>query len=98
MKHWRRRIRAATGIGLTWSAMSGLLPSGSFVVTLRGETVGGEAQVFGLVPAMASAVCAAGLLANARRSERRELPGPSGDPTEAALSEDEKRDLLGRGD
>jgi|SRR5213593_527395 len=45
-----------------------------------------------------SAVCAAGSLAVARRAERRELPGDSGHPAEAELTEDEKRELLGRGD
>lgn len=83
-----------------WGAVSGLLLSGIFVVgaALRGETWGGEFLVFGPVLAMASAVCAAGSLALARRAERRELPGPSGDPAEAELTEDEERELLGRGD
>ena len=83
-----------------WGAVSGLLLSGIFVVgaALRGETLWGEFLVFGPVLAMASAVCAAGSLALARRAERRELPGPSGDPAEAELTEDEKRELLGRGD
>jgi hypothetical protein len=48
--------------------------------------------------AMASAVGAAGSLALARRAERRELSSPRGDPTEAELTEEEKRELLGRGD
>jgi hypothetical protein len=83
-----------------WGAVSGLLLSGIFVVgaALRGETLWGEFLVFGPVLAMASAVCAAGSLAVARRAERRELPGSSGDPAGAELSEDEKRTLLGRGD
>jgi hypothetical protein len=83
-----------------WGAVSGLLLSGIFVVgaALRGETLWREFLVFGPVLAMASAVCAAGSLAVARRAERRELPGPSGDPAEAELTEDEKRELLGRGD
>jgi hypothetical protein len=46
---------------------------------------------------MASAACAAGSLALAKRAERRELPDASGDP-EAELTEGEKRELLGRGD
>ena len=162
MKKWRRRIRAAIGMGLTWGAawfgagillarvpgfysdlpfallfaplgfatgiifsgilvviedrrsfdrmslsrfagwgaVSGFLLSGIFVVgaALRGGTLGGEVLVPGLVLAVASAVCAAGSLAMARRAERRELPGPSGDPAEAELTEDEKRKLLGRAD
>ena len=65
---------------------------------LRGETLWGEFLVFGPALAMTSAVCAAGSLALARRAERRELPDPSGDPAEAELTEDEKRELLGRGD
>jgi hypothetical protein len=83
-----------------WGAVSGLLLSGIFVVgaALRGETLWGEVLVLGPVLAMASAVCAAGSLAVARRAERRELPGPSGDPAEAELTEHERRELLGRGD
>lgn len=71
-----------------WGAVSGLLLSG-FFAALRGKTLWREFLVFGLPLAMASAVCAAGSLAMARRAERREL----GDP-----GEDAKRELLGRGD
>jgi hypothetical protein len=83
-----------------WGAVSGLLLSGIFVVgaALRGATLWGEFLVFGPPLAIAGAVCAAGSLALARRAERRALPGPSGDPAEAELTEDEKRELLGRGD
>ena len=83
-----------------WGAVSGLLLSGIFVVggALGGVTLGGEVLVFGPVLAMASALCAAGSLAVARRAERRELPGLSGDPAEVELIEHEKRELLGRGD
>jgi hypothetical protein len=83
-----------------WGAASGILLSGIFVVGagLRGESLWGEFLVFGPALAMVSAVCAAGSLALARQADRRELPGPSGDPSEAELTEDEKRDLLGRGD
>jgi hypothetical protein len=82
-----------------WGAVSGLLLSGIFVVAaaLRGQSLWGEFLVFGPPLAMASAVCAAGSLAIARRAEKRELRGPSGDPAEAELTEDEKRELLGRG-
>ena len=83
-----------------WGAVSGLLLSGIIVVgaALRGGNVWGEFLVFGPPLAMASAVCAAGSLALARRAERRELPGPSGDAVQAELTSDEKRELLGRGD
>ena len=83
-----------------WGAASGLLLSGVFVVgaALRGGDLWGEFLVFGPPLAIASAVCAAGSLAVARRAERRELPGDGGHPAEAGLIEDEKRELLGRGD
>ena len=83
-----------------WGAASGLLLSGIFVVgaALRGGALWGEFLLFGPPLAMAGAVCAAGSLAVARWAERRELPGPSGDPAEAELTEDEERELLGRGD
>jgi hypothetical protein len=76
-----------------WGAASGLLLSGIFVVgaALRGGAVWGEFLLFGPPLAMASAVCAAGSLAIARRAERRELPGDSGHPAEAELTGDEKR-------
>jgi hypothetical protein len=83
-----------------WGAVSGLLLSGIFgvVAALRGENLWGEVLVWGPVLPMASAVCAAGSLALARRAERRQLPGPNGDRAEAELTEDEKRLLLGRSD
>ena len=83
-----------------WGAVSGLLLSGIFVVAaaLRGASLWGEFLVFGPPLTIASAVCAAGSLVVARRAERRELSGPSGDPAEAELTDDEKRELLGRGD
>jgi hypothetical protein len=82
-----------------WGAVSGLLLSGIFVVgaALRGEALWGEFSVFGPVLATASAVCAAGSLALAKRAERRELLGPRGDLSEAELTEHEKQELLGRG-
>jgi len=75
-----------------WGAASGLLLSGIFVVAaaLRGGSLWGEFLIFSPALAVASAVCAAGSLAVARRADRRELGGPSGDPPEA--------ELLGRGD
>src|SRR6185503_4223532 len=72
-----------------WGAASGLLLSGIFVVgaALRGGAVWGEFLVFGPALATASAVCAAGSLAAARRAARRELSSPSGDPAEIGLTE-----------
>jgi len=83
-----------------WGAVSGLLLTGIFVVgaALRGDPLWGEFLVFGPGLAIASAVCAAGSLALARRAERRELPGTSKDPAEAELTEGAKRELVGRGD
>jgi hypothetical protein len=74
-----------------WGAVSGLLLTGIFVVgaALRGASLWGEFLVFGPPLTIASAVCAAGSLAVARRAERRELSGPGGDPAEAELTEDE---------
>jgi hypothetical protein len=92
--------RASLSRYAAWGAASGLLLSGVFVVgaALRGEALWGEFLVFGPPLAIASAVCAAGSLAIARRADRRELPGDSGHPAEAELTEDKKRELLGRGD
>ena len=83
-----------------WGAVSGLLLTGIFVVgaALRGQSLWGEFLVFGPGLAMASAVCAAGSLALAKRAERRELRGPSGNPAEAELAEQLKGELLRRGD
>jgi hypothetical protein len=98
------RRRSFDGVSLSrfagWGAVSGLLLSGIFVVAaaLRGGSVWGEFLVFGPPLVMASAVCAAGSLAMARRTERRELRGSSGDPAEAELTEDKKGELLRRGD
>ena len=63
-----------------WGAGSGLLLA-IYVAALRGEAL--EVLVFGPALGLAGAVCAAGSLAVARRSERATLPGPSGGPTEA---------------
>ena len=83
-----------------WGAVSGLLLSAIFVggAALRGGDMWGEFLTFGPALAIASAACAAGSLAVARRAESRELPGAGGDPGEPELTEDEKRELLGRGD
>ena len=96
----RRFDRVSLSRFAGWGAASGLLLSGIFVVAaaLRGASSWGEFLVFGPPLAMASAVCGAGSLAMAKRAERRELRGPSGDPAEAELTEDKKGELLGRGD
>jgi hypothetical protein len=96
----RRFDRVSLSRFAGWGAVSGLLLSGIFVVAaaMRGETLGREVLMSSPVLAMAGAVCAAGSLAVARRAERRELRGPTGDPAEAEVAEDEKRELLGRGD
>jgi hypothetical protein len=86
--HRRRFDRVSLSRFAGWGATSGLLLSGIFVVAaaLRGQSAWGEFLVFGPPLAMASAACAAGSLFIARRAERREL------------HEDEKGELLGRGD
>ena len=73
-----------------WGAVSGLLLSGVFAVgaALRGAAAGAEFLVFAPALTIASAVCAAGSLAMARRAERRELPGPDRGPAEAELTEE----------
>ena len=109
-RHVLRHPRGHRGSSQLWSHVAfalrgmgrGEWPSAlrDFVVgaALRGASVLAEFLVFGPALAMASAVCAAGSLAMARRAERRELRGPSGDLAEAELTEDEKPELLGRGD
>ena len=93
----RRFDRVSLSRFAGWGAVSGLLLSGIFVgaAALRGERLWREFLVFGPPLAMASAICAAGSLAMARRAERRELRGPSGDPVDAELTEDEKRARVG---
>ena len=91
----RRFDRVSLSRFAGWGAVSGLLLSGIFVVAaaLRGGSLWGEFVVFGPALATASAACAAGSLALARRAEGRELRGASRD-----LAEDEERQLVGRGD
>jgi predicted Kef-type K+ transport protein len=77
----RRFDRVSVPRFAAWGALSGLLLSGIFAVAaaLRGQSAWGEFLVFGPPLTMASAVCAAGSLAMARRAERQELRGHSGD-------------------
>ncbi|HUQ99388.1 MAG TPA: hypothetical protein VM166_08040 [Gemmatimonadaceae bacterium] len=73
----------------SWGAVSGLLLSGIFVVgaALRGDSLWGEFILFGPALATASAFCAAGSLALARRGESLELHGQTGgDPAEVGLT------------
>lgn len=77
-----------------WGAVSGLLLSGIIVVgaALRGGSMWGEFLLFGPSLAIASAGCAAGSLAIAKRAERRELRGASGDPVGPELPEGKKQE------
>lgn len=83
-----------------WGALSGLLLSVIFAAgaALLGDPAWADFLAIGPALATASAVCAAGSLAFARRAERRALRAASGDPAEADLMEAEEADLLGRGD
>lgn len=73
----RRTDRMSLSRFAGWGAASGLLLSGIFVVgaALRGADVWGEFLLFAPPLVVASAVCAAGSLAAARRADRRALHG-----------------------
>src|SRR5919197_5684876 len=74
-----------------WGAMGGLLLSAVFA---KAASLGwGDVLAIAPTFALASAVCASGSLAVARRAERRELPDSRGD-TKAELTDHEKRKLL----
>jgi hypothetical protein len=68
-----------------WGAAGGLLLSGFFA---KAASLG-WGDIFAIAPtfAVASAVCACGSLALARRAVRRELPGTHEDAAEAGLRE-----------
>jgi hypothetical protein len=75
-----------------WGAMGGLLLSALFA---KAASLGwGDVLAIAPTFALASAVCASGSLAVARRAVRRELPDIHGDTAEAELTEQEKRKLL----
>jgi hypothetical protein len=75
-----------------WGSIGGLLLSALFV---RGASLGwGEVLAISTTFALASAACASGSLAVARRAVRRELPDIGGDTAEAELADHEKRKLL----
>ena len=80
----------------TWGAVGGFLLSALFtrVASL------GWSDVLAIVPtfALAGAACAAGSLAVARRAQRLELPDGRGEGTDVGLTDQEKRELLGRSD
>ena len=66
-----------------WGAVGGLLLSALFA---RAASLGwGDVLAVAPTFAVASALCASGSLALARRAVRRELPGSGGDAAEAAL-------------
>jgi hypothetical protein len=77
-----------------WGAMGGLLLSALFAKAASLEW--GDVLAIAPTFALASAVCASGSLAVARRALRQELPGTSGD-TEVELADPEKRNLPGGG-
>ncbi|PYO05271.1 MAG: hypothetical protein DMD30_14315 [Gemmatimonadetes bacterium] len=79
-----------------WGAMGGLLLSALFA---RAASLGwGDVLAVAPTFALACAVCASGSLAMARRAVRRDLPDSRGETAEAALTDHEKRKLLGNGD
>jgi len=75
-----------------WGAVGGLLLSAFFAkaASLELKDVLAIAPIF----ALASAVCASGSLAVARRAVTKELPDVRGDAAETGLSEHTKRKLL----
>jgi len=79
-----------------WGALGGLLLSALFV---RGTSYGwGEVLAISTTFALASAVCASGSLAMARRAVLRELPDVRTDTADVELADDEKRELVRGGD
>ena len=75
-----------------WGAVGGLLLSAVFA---KAASLGwGDALVLAPTFALASAVCASGSLALARRAVRQELPGVRRDAADAELTDYEKRKLL----
>jgi len=75
-------------------AIAGLLFSGTLALALN---LGGGFLMLGPVVALAGGVSAAGTLALARKAEERELLAAAADHSDAGLSEDELRQLLGDG-
>jgi hypothetical protein len=79
-----------------WGAMGGLLLSALFARSA--SLSGGEALALAPALALACGVTAAGSLAVARQSVRRELANSREDTAEVELSDHEKRKLLGGAD
>ena len=75
-----------------WGAVGGVLLSAIFA---RAASLGfGDVLAIAPTFAAASAICASGSLALARRAGMRELPDSRGDSTKAKLTDYEKRKLL----
>jgi hypothetical protein len=75
-----------------WGAVGGLLLSALFA---KAASLGlGDVLLVAPTFALASAACASGSLAVARRAERRELPDARRDVADAELTEGETRKLL----
>ena len=79
-----------------WGAVGGFLLSAIFT---RAASLGwADAMAIAPTFAIASAICASGSLALARRAGMRQLADIRGDTAEAKLTDHEKRKLLGDGD
>src|SRR5512138_1865171 len=79
-----------------WGAGGGLLLSALFA---KAASLGwGDVLAIAPTFALASAVCASGSLAVARRAVSRELPGTGREAAEAELTDHERRKVLRRGD
>jgi hypothetical protein len=79
-----------------WGATGGLLLSAVFA---KAASLGwGDVLAIAPTFALASAVCASGTLAVARRAVRRELPDVRGNTAAVELTDHEKRKLLGGGE
>ena len=75
-----------------WGAVGGLLLSAIFA---KSASLGwGDVLAIAPTFAVASAICASGSLALARRAGMRELPDNRGGTAEAELADHEKRQLL----
>jgi len=79
-----------------WGAMAGLLLSALFAKAA--SLAWGDVLAIAPTFALASAVCASGSLAVARRALSQKLPDIRGETTEVELTDHEKRSLRGGGD